>query len=126
MAREFVRFDQEVILAEIAALRKADKKDLAKLVYCIERYQDVSPKENPAPAMVESFDEGFLELRHENGAYKGRLLYYVPKVPTATEELVMLVVFRKQTWKTPKAMVNLAVKRMKADMERRKEEEKNK
>jgi len=26
MAREFVRFDEEVILAEIAALRKADKK----------------------------------------------------------------------------------------------------
>jgi hypothetical protein len=52
------RFDQEVILAEIAALRKADKKDLAKLVYCIERYQDVRPKEKPAPAMVESFNEG--------------------------------------------------------------------
>ena len=90
------------------------------------RYEQVNHKENPSPAFIESFDAGFLELRHIKGNYKGRLLFYVPKAPKGTEELVMLVVFRKQTQKTPRAMIELAEKRMKVDMARRNDEEKNK
>ena len=126
MAREFVPFDVETIDAELDALHKASKSDSSKLDFCIRRYQEASPKENPSPALIESFDEGFLELRHVKGDYKGRLLYYVPKLPKGTEELVMLVVFRKQTQKTPQATVDLAVKRMQADVAKRKEEKKNK
>ena len=126
MPREFVPHDEPVIEAEADALKKAAKTDWSKLAYCIERYEEAGPKENPSPAMIEAFGEGFLELRHIKGDYKGRLLFYVPKSPKGTEDLVMLVVFRKQTQKTPQAMIDLAVRRMKADMERRKEEEKDK
>ena len=124
MAREFVSFEEDAIEEELDALERASSSDLAKLDFCMRRYEQVSPKENPSPALVESFDEGFLELRHIKGDYKGRLLFYVPKVPKGTEELVMLVVFRKQTQKTPRAMIDLAEKRMKADMAKRNEEEK--
>jgi phage-related protein len=123
VAREFVPFDGDAIDAEVEALKATSAIDWAKLAACIERYEEVSPRENPKPAMIESFEEGFLELRHFKGEYKGRLLFYVAKKPKGTEDLVMLVVFRKQTQKTPKATVALAVKRMKADMERRKQKE---
>jgi phage-related protein len=76
--------------------------------------------------MIESFDEGFKELRHEKGAYKERLLFYEPTVSQGTNKLVMLVVFRKQTQKTPKAEINKAKKRMAADIKHRKEEEEKK
>jgi phage-related protein len=126
MPREFVSFDDDAIEEELDALDKASSSDLAKLDFCMRRYEQVSPKENPSPALVESFDEGFLELRHIRGDYKGRLLFYVPKVPKGTEELVMLVVFRKQTQKTPQPVINLAEKRMKADVVKRYEKEKKK
>ena len=126
MAREFVPFDEEVIDRELDALEKASSSDLAKLDFCMRRFEQVSPKENPSPALIESFDEGFLELRHIKGDYKGRMLFYMPKVPKGTEELVILVVFRKQTQKTPQDMVRLAERRMKADLAIRIEKEKNK
>ena len=125
MAREFVPFDEDVIEKELDDLEKASSSDLAKLDYCMRRYEKVSPKEDPSPAFVQSFEEGFLELRHKKGDYKGRLLYYMPKVPKGTEELVMLVVFRKEAQKTPQAAINLAEKRMNADIARRNMEEKN-
>lgn len=123
MPREFVPFDEDEIEKELDALEKASISDLAKLDYCMRRYEQVNPKDDPSPAFIQSFDEGFLELRHKKGEYKGRLLYYVPRVPKGTEELVMLVVFRKETQKTPTAMISLAEKRMKADIARRKNEE---
>ena len=125
MAREFVPFDEEVIEKELDALERASISDLAKLDFCIRRYEQVSAKENPSPALIETFDEGFLELRHIKGNYKGRLLFYMPKLPKGTEKLVMLVVFRKETQKTPPAMIDLAEKRMRADLAKRKLEEKN-
>ena len=67
-----------------------------------------------------------MELRHIKGDYKGRLLFYIPKFPKGTEEMVMLVVFRKQTQKTPQSIVKLAEKRMKADLTKRKQEERKK
>ena len=125
MPREFVPFDEAVIEKELDALEKASSSDLAKLDFCMRRYEMVSTKENPSPASIETFDEGFLEIRHIKGNYKGRLLFYISKLPKGTEELVMLVVFRKETQKTPQAMIDLAEKRMKADVAKRKMKEMN-
>jgi phage-related protein len=126
MTREFVPFDENVIDQEFEALRKSSSLDLAKLLFCIQRFEQVSPKDDPSPAFIQSFDAGFLELRHKKGEYKGRLLFYAPKAASGTEELVILVVFRKETQKTPNAMIKLAIKRMKQDLERRQTEEKQK
>jgi phage-related protein len=125
MPGKFVPFDEDEIEKELDALEKASSSDLAKLDFCIRRYEQVGAKENPSPALIESFNGGFLELRHMKGNYKGRLLFYMPKVPTGTEELVMLVVFRKETQRTPQAMIDLAKKRMKSDEDKRNKEEKN-
>ena len=75
IGREFVPYDKEQIDAEFSALRTSSASDAAKLEFCIARYEELSPKENPSPAMIESFEEGFLELRHIKGDYKGRLLF---------------------------------------------------
>lgn len=123
MAREFVPFNEAVIDDEREALRKSSSVDLAKLDACMVRIEDTSPHENPSPAMIESFAEGFKELRHVKGDYKGRLLFYEPSIPKGTEDLVMLVVFRKQTQKTPRTVVRTAVERMNGDMRKRKEGE---
>ena len=122
VSREFVPYDEAQIDAEFDALRISSPSDAAKLEFCIERCETVSPKENPSPAMIESFDEGFQELRHIRGSDKGRLLFYAPTLPRGTEEQVMLTVFRKQTQKTPKGTIEQAKRRMAADIERRKKE----
>jgi phage-related protein len=119
MPREFVPFDVKVIDDEFDALRRSSSTDAAKLEFCINHFEEVSPKENPSPAMIESFGEGFKELRHEKGAYKGRLLFYEPNLPKGTEDLVMLVLFRKQTQKTPGAEIRKALRRMAQDIARR-------
>jgi phage-related protein len=119
MAREFVPFDENEIEKELDALKKSSISDLAKLDFCMSRYELVGANENPSPALIKPFDEGFLELRHFKGNFKGRLLFYLPK---GSEEMVMLVVFRKETQKTPMAKIDLAVKRMNVDIEKRKKE----
>jgi len=127
VAREFVPFDEEEIDFEFEALRKSSSFDAAKLDFCIGRLEDVEPNENPSPAVVWTFAEGFKELRHKSGSYKGRLLYYEPSEPhLAKQELVILRVFRKSTQKTPKAEINKAIRRMNSDIQRRKNEEGNK
>ena len=123
MGREFVPFDEAVIEKEFEALERASVVDLAKLDFCMKRYEEVSPKENPSPAFIQTFADGFLELRHIKGDYKGRLLFYPATSPKETEDLVMLVVFRKQTQKTPAAVIELAVKRMRIDQEKRRKGE---
>jgi hypothetical protein len=79
MAREFGPFDETAIEDELDALEKASISDLAKLDFCMRRYEEVDPKENPSPALIRSFEKGFLELRHMKGDYKGRLLFYARK-----------------------------------------------
>ena len=122
---EFVPFDQDQIDAEFEALERASASDAAKLEFCMELIEDTPAHENPKPALVRTFDEGFKELRHEKGIYKGRLLYYDPPMTAGeAQELVVLVVFRKQTQKTPNAIVNKAVSRMRLDLAKRKETKK--
>jgi hypothetical protein len=106
MAREFVLFDENVIEKELGKLKESSKFDLAKLEFCTRYYQQLDPKKVPSPA-INSSDKGNLELRHKKGFYKARLLYCESKVPKGTEELVMLLVFRKDSQNTPKAMINL-------------------
>jgi phage-related protein len=123
VAREFVPYDEEQIDAEYAKLEASSERDAAKLDFVMERIEDTAPNENPSPAVVWTFEEGFKELRHMKGDYKGRLLFYEPTLPKGTEELVMLVIFRKQTQKTPKGEIAKAVKRMAADIEKRKQDD---
>ncbi len=124
MSREFVPFDEEAIDREFAALGQASDRDFAKLAYCIQLYESLERGSNPNPAIIQSFESGILELRHFKGEYKGRLLFYVPELPKGTPELVMLVVFRKQTQKTPLQIVALAEQRMKLDRAARRAKDK--
>lgn len=87
MARELVPFDEEEIDFEFEALRKSSSIDAAKLDFCIGRLEDVEPNENPSPAVVWTFAEGFKELRHKSGSYKGRLLYYEPSEPHLAKQV---------------------------------------
>lgn len=119
MVRAFVPFDRRTIDRELDDLLRASAKDAAKLDFCVLRYQNVGFGENPSPAAIKQFKEGFLKLRHASGEYKGRLLFYVPNQPRGTSDLVILTVFRKETQKTPKEIVARAVQRMSKDRDQR-------
>jgi phage-related protein len=49
----------------------------------------------------------FWRFGNMNGAYKGRGLFF----PETSNRLVLLVVFRKATAKTPAGLINLAINR---------------
>ena len=113
-------FDVEEIDVEFDALERSSPIDAAKLQFCMARLEDVNPNDNPSPAIVWTFDEGFKELRHKSGSYKGRLLFYEPKIPAGEADVfVMLRVFRKSTQKTPKSEIKKAIQRMNADRKKR-------
>lgn len=116
-------FDEEEIDTEFETLRRSSSVDAAKLEFCVGRVEDVASNVNPSPALIWTFDDGLKELRHENGRYKGRLLFYEPPTEGEVQELVILAVFRKQTQKTPKSEINKALNRMQADLKRRSERE---
>lgn len=60
------------------------------------------------PAQIKSgYPEGILEIRHMNGFYKGRGLFLVEN----SSILVLLVVYRKSSRKTPQNVVDLALLR---------------
>jgi len=120
--KKLVPFNKEIIDAEFASLRKSSAADVAKLLFCMQRFQTALQGENPSPALIKKFDDGLLELRHEKGQYKGRLLFYKASEPVGTEENVILVVFRKETQKTPTGVVEIALKRMRDDQLRRTQE----
>ena len=114
MAREFVSFDEAVIDAEYADLAKSSSMDEAALLRCIERYETCG-RDDPSPALIKSFQEGFKEIRHIKGKYKGRMLFYErPRVQGEKEILVELRVFRKETQETPLRERRIAEARMKA------------
>jgi phage-related protein len=123
--REYVPFDDEQIAQEFAQLDSSSPSDAAKLDFCMLRIEETLPHANPSPALVWTFKDGFKELRHIKGQYKGRLFFYEPNVPEGTQDLVMLVVFRKQSQKTPKTEIAKAMSRMIADLEARQKESEN-
>lgn len=124
--REFVPFDEETIEQEFEALEVSSPDDLAKLEWIMDHFENVPKKDNPSPAMIKKLDDDLYEIRHENGRYKGRLLFYYASEPNSTEDLVILSVFRKETQKTPPGEISKALKRMKQDQERREEDAKRK
>lgn len=121
MGREFVPFDFDEIGKEFNLLDASSLRDAAKLDFCMKRIEQTSPKENPSPALVWTFADGLKELRHENANYKGRLLFYIPELPSGSQELVILHVFRKESQKTPRTAIKKALDRMKLDIAKRRE-----
>ncbi|CAN5638846.1 hypothetical protein BH11ARM2_BH11ARM2_25050 [soil metagenome] len=122
MPKKFVPFDKEVVLKELQNLARSGAKDAAKLDYCTERIEENGLERDNSPALVQYFDDGLIELRHNSGVYKGRMFFYMAEHPAGTEDLVVLRVFRKETPKTPQREISTAESRMKADRNRRKQE----
>jgi phage-related protein len=93
VVRKFKPFDEEVLVNEF---RRLDAPHRAKLAYAMERYQ--ASLTTVSPALIQSgYPGGVLEIRHENGAYKGRGLFW----PESSTSLVLLIVYRKDSKKTP-------------------------
>lgn len=65
MRREFVPFDEEIILEELRALPDGDR---AKLEALMEHYEAVGLG-NPSPAQVYDYGDGLYRLRHIKAAY---------------------------------------------------------
>src|SRR5258708_5763641 len=106
MVRKFTPFDAAIVKAEMMELAKAGKGDISNLTHAMEQYQ--SSFSDVLPAVIRSgYPEGILEIRHVNGYYKGRGLFFAE----TAKNLALLVVYRKSTNKTPQSIIDLAVSR---------------
>jgi phage-related protein len=103
VVRKFHPVDLEIIKGEIRALNSPHR---AKLMYAMERYQASTTAVDPA-VIKSQYPEGILEIRHSNGAYKGRGLFF----PESSTKLVLLTVYRKDSARTPAGIVDLAIRR---------------
>ena len=106
MRREFVPFDEQTILGELRALPASDR---AKLEALIEHHETVGLG-NPAPAQVDEYG-GLYRLRHIKAAYQGRLIFFAVERTKGFERLVILVVYKKQSQRTPAAVIETARRR---------------
>jgi len=114
MRREFVPFDEDIIQRELDAL---PGDDAAKLGILIEHYETAGLG-NPAPVRVDDYGDGLYRLRHIKPAYQGRLIFFAVDRIRGFERLVILIVYKKESQKTPSNVIDTA-RRRKADWERR-------
>ncbi len=115
MQRAFLPFDEGTIQKELDEL---PSKDAAKLVALMNHYEQCGFG-NPSPAQVDDYGDGIYRLRHIKPAYQGRLLFFASIRSSGFEQLVMLVVYKKQGQKVPQHIVETARKRKKQWEERR-------
>jgi phage-related protein len=109
MRREFIPFDEDAIQKELDEL---PPKDAAKLAALMNHYEQ-SGFGNPSPAQVDDYGDGIYRLRHIKPTYQGRLLFFASGRSSDFEELVMLVVYKKQSQKAPLHVLETARKRKK-------------
>ena len=109
MRREFVPFSEEVILREFRALPENDR---AKLYALIEHYETVGLG-NPSPVQIDDYGDGIFRLRHIKPAYQGRLIFFTVDKVKNFERIVILLVYKKETQKTPKSILETARNRRK-------------
>lgn len=109
MRREFIPYDEQIILRELRALPDRDR---AKLVALLEHYETVGLS-NPMPAQVDDYGDGLYRLRHAKPAYQGRLIFFATERIKDFERLVILVVYKKEGQKTPKHVLETAKSRKK-------------
>jgi phage-related protein len=62
---------------------------------------------------VDDYGDGIYRLRHIKPTYQGRLLFFASGRSSDFEELVMLVVYKKQSQKAPLHVLETARKRKK-------------
>src|SRR5947209_1503191 len=103
MVRKFIPFEPATITEEF---RRLDSPHRAKLMYAMERFQESFIKVAPA-AIKSGYPQGILEIRHQEGVYKGRALFF----ERTSEQLIVLIVYRKESNKTPKRFIGLALNR---------------
>jgi phage-related protein len=112
--REFVPFDEGIIVKELRALPNRDR---AKLEALIEHYETVGLG-NPAPAQVDDYGEGLYRSRHSKAAYQGRLIFFAAQRAKEFERLVILMVYKKESQRVPISAIETA-RRRKQQWERR-------
>lgn len=107
MRREFIPFDEEVILTELKALPTSDR---AKLEALIEHYETVG-RGNPSPAQIDDYGDGIYRLRHVKAAYQGRLIFFAVDRKQGYERLIILTVYKKEGQRTPATVIETARRR---------------
>lgn len=100
-------FDEDMIRKELDNLSAADA---AKLVDLMRRYETIGFG-NPAPARIDDYGEGLYRLRHIKPAYQGRLIFFTVDRIAGFERLIILAVYKKQSQKTPVAVIETAKRR---------------
>jgi len=107
MRREFVPFDELIIKKELDALPSKDAEKLVALMMHFEK----CGLGNPSPAQIDDYGDGILRIRHIKPAYQGRAIYFASERTYGFEKLVILLVFKKETQKTPASVLETAKRR---------------
>lgn len=109
MRHAFVPFREDTIQKELDEL---PPKDAAKLAALMAHYEQCGLG-SPSPAQIDDYGEGICRLRHIKPAYQGRLLFFASDRSSGFEQLVMLVVYKKQGQKVPQHVLETTKKRKK-------------
>ena len=115
VVREFNFFDGATISAELA---KLPVRDRARLIAVMEHYEQVGHTD-PGPAVIDGYGGGIMRIRHARQACQGRALFYVAASEPNRQDLIVLTVYKKESRRTPVAVLSRARMRMELHKDRK-------